>query len=484
MPPASRTPKPLPPPPQKATVKSLAVHQPAKTGRIDVQDAVLSRLRKCLDRANHPNANESEASAALVIANRIMQQHNITQADILAQDEDEANDSETKSPSQYSGSSIVAIYSTRDSNHVVREGFVGNAVSAITTFFDCKSYSTKFDFPKPSIEWTFYGIAENTAAAAIAFEMVYNLIVDWARNHRGRSASYSYCNGVADGLYRTAVKEKDLEKERARQEETTAREREQQEQRLRESSQLNQPKRPDYDCHGVAGEDLYNTADERGQGSHWVDEEHDSDGDIEPENHGIRPQFNQEGIDCIDLTMDLDDAINQILKKEEDRPAETKIKREEFDYMDLTVDDDGQQPHNVKQEPGIKEEMTETVDLTSDAAGRHIKSEPDPTVEKAEETNNVHDHHQELKSENADNHPKVDTGTPMGHLETAWKSEMQLIRFRETAENIAQSFLEQNNIKLRNVKKRKASIKDHGSYKKGKEDSKKINVRQRRIQGA
>jgi hypothetical protein len=43
-------------------------------------------------------------------------------------------------------------------------------------FFDCKSYSTARPW---SIEWTFYGIAPNTVAAAIAFEMAHNLILEW-----------------------------------------------------------------------------------------------------------------------------------------------------------------------------------------------------------------------------------------------------------------------------------------------------------------
>jgi hypothetical protein len=422
-----------------------------------VQDAaVLNRLKKCLDRANHPNTSEKEASAALIIANRIMQQHNITHADMLAREE-EANGSE-KSPSQYSGSSIVAICSTKDSDHVVNEGFVDTAVHAMEKFFDCKSFSTKYYFPKTSIEWTFYGIAENTVAAAMAFEMVYNLIVEWARSHRGRSASYSYCTGVADGLYRTAVKEKSLEEERARQAETddlAGREREEHEQRQRELDRLN---------------DSLNA----------VDEEQGSDGDSMAGNDVFRPHFEQQGIECIDLTMDVGDAINQVLKGEEDHLAEQKIKHEGRDYMDLTVDDDNSQPRNVKQEPGVKEEMT---DLTADGDSHPVKSESDATV-KAGKTSHVHDHNQQqVKTENP-NSSNADTDMPMDQPGSVWKSEMQLVRFRESAEKIAQSYLEQNNIKIRTTKKRKASVKDYDSYTKGRKDSKKINVRQRLIEQA
>lgn len=426
-----------------------------------MEDAVLSRLKKCLARANHPNTCENEANAALIIANRIMQQHNITQADMLSREEEaEANGSSEKSPSQYSGSSVVAIYSTKGSDHIVSEGFVDDAVHAMEKFFDCKSYSTKYYFPKTSIEWTFYGIAENTVAAAMAFEMVYNLIVEWARSHRGRSASYSYCRGVSDGLYRTAVKEKNLEEERARQAETdqlAELDREEQEQRQRELDRL---------------KDLSNSADEQ----------EDSDNDSVTENDGFRPHFLQEGIECIDLTMDVDDAINQILKEEENHLAEQKIKPEDRDYMDLTVEDDSPRPQNVKQEPGVKGEMTETVDLTADEGGRPLTTESDPSV-KTENTNAVRDRHHQVKTENLDN-SNPETDMLMDQPGSVWKSEMQLVRFRETAEKIAQSYLKQNNIKLCTTRKRKASVKDHDSYTKGRQDSKKINVRQRRIEQA
>ncbi|QKX58218.1 uncharacterized protein TRUGW13939_05339 [Talaromyces rugulosus] len=245
MPRSPGKPKLVPPPLQKATVKSLATDQPAPAaGNINVQDAVLSRLKKCLARGSHPNTSEKEARAALVIANRIMQQHNITQADMLAQEE-----KSTKAGSK----------------HVVMEGFVTTAAHAIQ-------------------------------------KIPYNLIVKWARAHHGRSAAYCYCRGVADGLYKTAIEEKSLEELRARQ----------------------------------AG-----------------------------------------------VTM--------------------------------------------------------------------------------------------VKAESSDSSNADDTGS-------VWESEMQLVRFGESAEKIAQSYLEQNNIKVRSTKKRTASVKDSNSYTKGKNDSKKINVRQRVIE--
>ena len=54
----------------------------------------------------------------------------------------------------------------------------------------------------PIFEWTFYGIANNTEAAAMTFEMAYNLILKSSMLKNGASTKHSYSMGVADGLYR------------------------------------------------------------------------------------------------------------------------------------------------------------------------------------------------------------------------------------------------------------------------------------------
>ncbi|KAL5325510.1 hypothetical protein ACEPPN_006637 [Leptodophora sp. 'Broadleaf-Isolate-01'] len=72
-------------------------------------------------------------------------------------------------------------------------------------FFDCKFYSTT---NYSSLELTFYGITENTVAAAMSFEMAYNLIAEWARPYKGVGSKNSYSLGVSDELNRMAVKEK------------------------------------------------------------------------------------------------------------------------------------------------------------------------------------------------------------------------------------------------------------------------------------
>lgn len=59
-------------------------------------------------------------------------------------------------------------------------------------FFDCKFYSTT---NYSSLELTFYGIAENTVADSVSFEMAYNLIAEWARPYKGVGCKNSYSLG-------------------------------------------------------------------------------------------------------------------------------------------------------------------------------------------------------------------------------------------------------------------------------------------------
>jgi hypothetical protein len=128
-----------------------------------------------------------------------MSQYNVTQAEAFEQSNDEDQ-------AQYGGHSVVAINATQDiGGPVINHGFSEIFASAMCIFFDCKVYSSR---KLSSFEWTFYGIASNTAAAAMAFEMTYNLILNWSMLKKGTSAKHSYNTGVADGLYHLAQEEK------------------------------------------------------------------------------------------------------------------------------------------------------------------------------------------------------------------------------------------------------------------------------------
>ena len=197
-------------PKQKATVKELAtdtiaVVSPAKSL---IEPQIIERIRKCFAMASSSaGTTEAESQRALRIAHNLMSQYNVTQAEAI-----QCNDGTNYS--QLGGKSVVAITSTKKSRNVIQEGFTNNLTAAICMFFNCKSYSCKF---QTSVQWTFYGIPSNTAAAAMAFEMAYNLISSWAVL-RDISIRNSYCLGLARGLYLIACEEKKEEEVRARNE--------------------------------------------------------------------------------------------------------------------------------------------------------------------------------------------------------------------------------------------------------------------------
>lgn len=81
-----------------------------------------------------------------------MSQHNVSQADLTAADEN-------SSKAHYGGRSITKIAGS--SVRVMKEAFTGKLARAMCTLFDCKYFSTDY---RTSMQWTFFGIADNTAA--------------------------------------------------------------------------------------------------------------------------------------------------------------------------------------------------------------------------------------------------------------------------------------------------------------------------------
>lgn len=195
-------------PSQKATVGSLSTGARSATlphGRSEV----VERIKKCLARGTHATANENEAKTAIRMASQIMQQHNITQAQIM-EGEDDAQRLER------GGLSTVNVGPRTPYGQVIFETWVADLKHAICTFFDCKAFSSQLFF---SIKWTFYGVAEHTVSAAMAFEMTHNLIQGWAWHLHGVCARNSYCLGVAHGLENIARAEQQAAERAAKENE-------------------------------------------------------------------------------------------------------------------------------------------------------------------------------------------------------------------------------------------------------------------------
>lgn len=219
-----------------AKVKMLAtavIHSDSATSeKSGVDEKILERIKKCFDRGNHTNTPEAEAKAALRMGAKLMSQYNVTQAELIERSDD-------KEKALLAGESVVEIIATTGRNGKVRnDGFTGDLVHAMQVFFDCKCYSMA---TAHSIEWVFYGVASNTAAAAMAFEMAHNLIKGWALEKIGVSIKYSYTMGASAGLLQTARKGKKEELRIAEEAEaatTAKRSEEERAQRRREIERL------------------------------------------------------------------------------------------------------------------------------------------------------------------------------------------------------------------------------------------------------
>lgn len=61
------------------------------------------------------------------------------------------------------------------------EAWSSQLAGAVKIFFDVQCYTESHWQKDPRIVWVFYGLSANTVAAALAFEMVYNQALHWAK---------------------------------------------------------------------------------------------------------------------------------------------------------------------------------------------------------------------------------------------------------------------------------------------------------------
>jgi hypothetical protein len=197
--------KPPPPPLQKATVLLLAKPEQQNDREAgETEKKIMARIMKCRDRGSSKSTPEAEAQTALAMAARLMEQHNISMSEVLQQS------SEPKTWEQ--GESHVRITRTRGTSmQVAIESWTLDVARAVKILFDVESYTISHH-DRHSKDRVFCGIAQNTMMAAQAFEVVYNLIHEWARGKVG--SKNNYCRGVAHGFVKIA-RETKAEEEKA-----------------------------------------------------------------------------------------------------------------------------------------------------------------------------------------------------------------------------------------------------------------------------
>ncbi|PVH91120.1 hypothetical protein DM02DRAFT_620678 [Periconia macrospinosa] len=396
----------------KASVKTLAdtsaLKTSASTARID--DAIFQRIKKCLQRANHKSTPEPEAKAAFYLASRLMGQYNISQAEVLAHESPAMRQ-------QYAGQSVVSIKRADGSDKAVNnQGFVGELASAMGEFFDCKCYSTQ---NHASMDWTFYGITENTVAAAMAFEMAYNLISEWARPYKGNASKSSYCIGVAQELRYIAKEEKGAQEKQAFEAESESLHMQIEHEEAQRQAEL--------DRLAYFPSSLEETVDDNTDGRLKTENSYDEDASDDE----TAPDFVENGVQ-VDPQANLDVEIMKLVNP-----------------VGATLSSSGRV--NSLSLPTTSANGSQAL-LDQYAASKSLST---------------------IKQE-ADGNPN--------HT-TLWASSMQLTTFRTNASRIADDYLKDRGVKLSNSKSRYSGVSDYSAYLQGTHDSKKIDIHQRRIEG-
>ncbi|KAJ7462360.1 hypothetical protein B0H11DRAFT_2241487 [Mycena galericulata] len=392
--------------------------------RLDkIDSAVVGRIKKALALASHAQTGEDEARAALRMASKLLERHNgyyvpgngIRTAE-TCWDIDRVRQ-------EHRGQKHRCQYRRLDEFVVCRD----------ENFFDCQSYTTKFNGALPKVDWAFYGLAEQTVTAAHAFEMTYNLILAWSLKSdigKGLHAKNCYRTGVARGLYEMAKKEKKQDQERAERKERALLRARQDEEASEDRSRVERLKGPE--------------------------------GGVEPE---VKIKTEETKID---------------VKPEPDRRVKIEEVDDDDDFggqpaFEYPEDTDGIEAgsfHDVKPDFNDEDNVDDLLDL--DAEKPKLKRPPSvgPSFGSMDPPASVVPlAEQKVKDEPEDDSP--------------WSSVGQLVAFRATSIAIGDEYLKTQGVKLRKSRKRKAlEFKDsdaHKIYKRGKQDAKKIDVRQRRL---
>ncbi|EKG17215.1 hypothetical protein MPH_05550 [Macrophomina phaseolina MS6] len=447
--------KKAPPPPIYKATAERAKGTSDIPGALDIDDSVLVKIKKCFERAEHKNASDAEARAALFLAGKMMRQYNVVKAEVMqykTAEEQAKSAEENRVVIERSDGKAVAI--------PIRQ-WISDLARAMMVYFDVKSYSST---PRSRfrIIWVFYGIAHNTASAAIAFEKIYNLIMNWSRAKKGITARNSYCLGITWQLNLDAEKKKADEMEKAKKaesEEITKREKDKRLQRQKELERLqstveDEPESmPEPDHEPVEGPGL----------------------DDMPGPDFESSQPGRCDADAVDLGDDGSSADSEgSLANDDD--SDVASPSDAPDGADDENDEDYYEPYIVLDEQESENKLFGNIDDEIEYhKGKTFQNEadsacpssrrPSPSPPPSEPTNPAQKESPELEPES----------------EPHWKSPMQLKLFRETARRIVENYLKSKGIKP-SKSRPGAKPKDLKAFREGKRDARKIDVHQKALE--
>jgi hypothetical protein len=325
-------------------------------------------------------------------------------------------------------------------------------------FFDCKSYSTT---NYSTLELTFYGITENTVAAAMSFEMAYNLIAEWARPYKGVGSKNSNSLGISDELNRMAKKEKAAEEVQAKKAERDSIAAKGKQGEAERQAQLGRLAPFPQTLNKLSSPELATSADassgiDSGRAlSHndtcnmmWLDSEGIEDDGFDGAPGSLDEKADESNEDCIEPDFKVEDEYSVNSFGDLDKEISKLIKPE---------------PLLSKASFGLYSTPPPAPGTQSNIPSPLPKREP--TLASLAETEEKLSKPPELEPE----------------LESKWASHMQLATFRATATKIADEYLKDKGVKLHDRSARGTVIRDRNAYIQGVRDSKKIDVHRKRI---
>lgn len=285
--------------------------------------------------------------------------------------------------------------------------------------------------------------------------MVHNLILDWSMHVKGMKNSY--CLGVAEGLKLTAWKEKEEERraveERERQE-LAAREKTEALKRTEEIERLHhQPEFGDDSDSDSDSDAIWACLplEEAGSPEASKDETLSSSDDIDDE---VQPTFSAAYEQPIDLEADFEAELQKIIKSE----GTQEVALAEVPFTNST------EQGSIKaeeQQAGGGNNSVKKEETASDSSAVKLEDLPGSTAS--------------FSSSSSSSSSSADVQLSL------WQNPQQLILFRDTARKIAEDYLADRKIKLGRRRRREWRVTDETAYQTGRKDSKKIDVKRRRI---
>ncbi|MCJ1329106.1 hypothetical protein MMC10_005783 [Thelotrema lepadinum] len=165
----------------------------------------IEKIQKCFDRGDYPNTRGAEKITSIRMGNHELAKYNLTK-ELVRSIASQNHDTQKHDVSQ----SVVSI-ARQDgdkSKPVKRQSYLKNLCDALGCSFDCtSSFKTKGRF----LEVKFSGTREKTVAAALALELLYNMVTERSRGYKGLGGKNSFAVGATDYLVVLAGKNKALE---------------------------------------------------------------------------------------------------------------------------------------------------------------------------------------------------------------------------------------------------------------------------------